>query len=196
MRRAVFLDRDGVINPMIYRQAESAWDSPYTLEEFTLLPGVSDAVASIKGLGFLVIVTSNQPGVAKGRCKTEFLDALNAEMQALLSSEAMTTLDAIYYCQHHPDGTVPELRRLCACRKPKPGLLLDAARAHDIDLPRSYMVGDRLVDVEAGRGAGCTTILVIQSPMSPGSEADRRAADHVANDLVQAAELITQLETH
>ncbi|MDA1097241.1 MAG: HAD family hydrolase [Chloroflexi bacterium] len=196
MRRAVFLDRDGVINPMIYRQAEAAWDSPYTLEEFTLLPGVSDAIASIRRLGFLAVVTSNQPGVAKGRCGAEFLDALNAEMQARLSSEATTALDAIYYCQHHPDGAVPELRRLCECRKPKSGLLLEAARAHDIDLLRSYMVGDRLVDVEAGRGAGCTTILVVQSPMSPVSEGDRQGADHVANDLFQAAELIAQLEKH
>lgn len=161
-RRAVFLDRDGVINALVYRPEEDRWDSPFSVPEFQLLPGVAEAIRLVNEMGLLAIVISNQPGIAKGKCDRATLERLTALMRAELRARG-ARLDGIYYCRHHPDAVVPELRRHCQCRKPKPGLLLRAAREHAIDLTASYMVGDKAKDIEAGLGAGCMTILLQQN---------------------------------
>lgn len=173
MKRAVFLDRDGVINPLVYNAQEGGLDSPYRLDQFRLLPGVGPALRSLKEMGFLTVVVSNQPGVAKGKCSPGFLEALNWRLAAELRRYG-AALDAIYYCLHHPQGKVPGLRRACLCRKPRPGLLLEAAQELGIDLRSSYMVGDRKVDIEAGLAAGCTTLLVGDPPDVDGEEAPLR----------------------
>ncbi|HKZ50241.1 MAG TPA: HAD family hydrolase [Dehalococcoidia bacterium] len=171
MSRAVFLDRDGVINATLWNSTEEKWDSPYTLEDFQLLPGTAQAIRSMNELGYLTVVISNQPGVAKGKCSPQFLDALDRKMLLDLAQED-ARLDAIYYCLHHPDAQVESLRVACGCRKPKPDLLLRAARDFQIDLESSYFIGDQGVDVEAGLAAGCRTVLVQGSAIplrgSPG----------------------------
>ena len=144
-KRAVFLDRDGVLNANLVRDGKPF--APRRLEEFQLLPGVEDAVRRLKDAGFLTIVVTNQPDIAAGFTTRATLDAMHAELRHRLP------LDDIKICWHR-DGDA------CACRKPKPGMLLEAATEHDIDLASSYMVGDRWRDVEAGQAAGCTTILV------------------------------------
>ena len=159
MNRAVFLDRDGVINAALYNSAEGKLDTPYRLEDFRLLPGVAQAIQAINEMGFLAVVVSNQPGVAKGRCDDAFLEAVDAELTARLARQG-AHLDAIYYCVHHPDAVDESLRVDCDCRKPKPGLLLRAAQELDIDLAGSFMLGDSPRDIEAGLAAGCQTILV------------------------------------
>jgi len=115
-------------------------------------------------MGFLVVVISNQPGVAKGKCSPEFLRDIDALMNARLAAEGVT-LDGAYYCLHHPQATVMEWLCDCDCRKPKPGLLLDASRQLDIDLEQSWMIGDQERDILAGASAGCRTILVGQRPV-------------------------------
>lgn len=159
MNRAVFLDRDGVLNQLKYNPDEALWDSPYTSSDFCLLPGVPDAVRKINDLGLMAIVVSNQPGVAKGKCPAEFLNELDQKMLAGLRVSG-AWLDQIYYCLHHPDGSVLKYRMNCECRKPKPGLLLRASKEHQIDLSNSYLIGDRLIDIQAGQTVGCTTFLV------------------------------------
>ena len=159
MNRAIFLDRDGVLNALVYRPLTHMWDSPYTVEEFNLLPGVAQAVKLVKCLGFLTIVVSNQPGVAKGKCELEFLSVLNDKLQRELTLEN-TSIDAIYYCLHHPDGVLDSYKANCHCRKPKPGLIIQAAKEHGINISASYLVGDRPVDITAGNSAGCKTIQV------------------------------------
>jgi D-glycero-D-manno-heptose 1,7-bisphosphate phosphatase len=159
MNRAVFLDRDGVINAALYDPLEGKPDTPYRLEDFRLLAGVARAVRAINEMGFLAVVVSNQPGVAKGKCDYAFLETVNAELTARLGRQK-AHLDAIYYCLHHPDAVDESLRADCDCRKPNPGLLLQAARELDIDLAGSFMLGDSLRDIEAGLAAGCRTILV------------------------------------
>lgn len=194
LRRAVFLDRDGVINAMVFRPKEGIFDSPYSLAEFRLLPGVAKAVRLINDAGLLAVVVSNQPGVAKGKCDRALLDAITYQMRSELESQG-ARLDAIYYCLHHPDGAVTDLRRECGCRKPKPGLLLQAAREHNIDLSRSYLVGDRMKDVEAGLAAGCTTILVQQDSASDLRRTiGPRKPRWVAADLLDAVVKIRQEE--
>jgi D,D-heptose 1,7-bisphosphate phosphatase len=159
MNRAVFLDRDGVINAALYDPVEGKPDSPYRLEDFRLLAGVAQAVRAINEMGFLAVVVSNQPGVAKGKCDYAFLETVNAELTARLARQK-AHLDAIYYCLHHPDAVDESLRVDCDCRKPKPGLLLRAAQELNIDLTGSFMLGDSPSDIEVGLAAGCQTILV------------------------------------
>jgi D-glycero-D-manno-heptose 1,7-bisphosphate phosphatase len=137
--RAVFLDRDGVINANVMRDGRPV--APTRLDEFRLLPGVEDAVRALKRAGFLVIVVTNQPDVRTGRTPRATVDAMHDVIRSRLE------VDDIKACFHtDADG--------CSCRKPKPGMLLEAARERDIDLARSYVVGDRWSDVEAGRAAG------------------------------------------
>ena len=159
MNRAVFLDRDGVINATLYNAEEGKYDSPYTLADFRFLPGAKQAIRLLNQKGWLAVVVSNQPGIAKGRCSAAFLEALNERMRAGLAASG-AHLDAIYYCLHHPQALVPELRVACQCRKPRPGLLLAAACDLQVDLPTSCIIGDSLQDVEAGLAAGCKTILI------------------------------------
>jgi D-glycero-D-manno-heptose 1,7-bisphosphate phosphatase len=155
VNRAVFLDRDGVIN-------RKAPEGQYitTLEDFELLPGVAQAIASLNRDGFKVIVVSNQRCVAKGLISTYDLELMHEWMRRkLLVSGAM--IDDIYYCPH--DKQPP-----CACRKPAPGMLLAAATAHQIDLASSWMIGDSYSDIQAGRSAGCLTIQVAGSDARTG----------------------------
>ncbi len=159
LRSAVFLDRDGVINGMVYNPEFGLIDSPQNPGEFRLLPGVPEAIRRINEAGFLAIVVSNQPGIAKGKCTSKILDEVTQKMHADISAEG-GHLDAVYYCLHHPDAVIREYRVLCGCRKPKPGLLQTAAERFGIDLSTSFMVGDGLTDVLAGRAAGCRTVLL------------------------------------
>ena len=143
--RAVFLDRDGVINASVVRDGKPY--PPATPEELEILPGVPEALARLRAAGYLLIVVTNQPDVARGTARRETIDAMHARLRGELP------LDAIYACFHDDADD-------CACRKPKPGMLVNAAKDHGIELPMSYMVGDRWRDLEAGLAAGCQGIFV------------------------------------
>lgn len=149
LRRAVFLDRDGTINE------ESGY--LHKKEECRFIPGAKEAVARLNEAGFTVVVVTNQSGVARGYYTEDDLNALHLHM-ALEISAAGGKIDAWYYCPHHPDH--PSQESECDCRKPLPGMLHQAARELGIDLASSWMVGDKLADIEAGVAAGCNTILV------------------------------------
>lgn len=170
-RQAVFLDRDGVINRAIMRE-----DKPYppaNLSQLEILPGVPEALACLRAAGFLLVVVTNQPDVARGTLARESVDDMNRALKERLP------LDDIRVCYHdEPDG--------CGCRKPQPGLILEAARDWKTDLGRSFVVGDRWKDIEAGRRAGCWTILIDHGYSdSAGSTPDYRA-----NSLLDAAQWI------
>ncbi|MBI2887073.1 MAG: HAD family hydrolase [Chloroflexi bacterium] len=158
-RRAVFLDRDGCINSMVYLPDFGLVDSPQNPDQFQLLPGVAESIRSIKAMGFLAVVVSNQPGIAKGKSTPALVEQVTQTMHRQLA-EGGAAVDAVYYCLHHPEAVAPEYRLTCACRKPQPGLLLQAADDLGIDLGASFMVGDGLTDVQAGNAAGCSTIFL------------------------------------
>lgn len=151
-QKAVFLDRDGTINRYVgfLRQCE----------EFELIPGAAEAIGRINQSGYLAVVITNQPVIARGEVTTAQLREIHDKMETLLGREG-SYLDGIYYCPHHPhkgyEGEVPELKIVCSCRKPEPGLLLRAAEDFNIDLSQSWMVGDSENDVLAGKAAGCRT---------------------------------------
>jgi D-glycero-D-manno-heptose 1,7-bisphosphate phosphatase len=145
VRRAVFLDRDGVLNANLERDGRLV--APTRLEDFRLLPGVEGALARLKQAGFFLVVVTNQPDVSSGRTARNVVEAMHAQLRKNLP------LDDIKVCYHRDEDQ-------CSCRKPKPGLINEAAQQHGIDLGRSYLVGDRWRDIEAGRQSSCTTILV------------------------------------
>ncbi len=159
MRRAVLLDRDGTINAMVHHPNLGRTDSPATPDEFHLLPGVGTAIRMINEAGLLAVVVSNQPGIAKGRLTPADLDAVTSKMHDELTKIG-AKLDRVFYCPHHPEGVRQEFRLVCECRKPKPGLLLESARLLQIDLSRSFLVGDTITDIQAGRAVGCRTLLL------------------------------------
>ena len=142
--RAVFLDRDGVINRATVRDGKPY--PPGSVDELEVLDGVSDALSKLREAGFRLIVVTNQPDVARGAQTRQAVEAMHARLRSALA------VDEIVTCYHDGDT--------CDCRKPKPGALLDAARRHDVELERSFMVGDRWRDIEAGQRAGCRCLFV------------------------------------
>jgi D-glycero-D-manno-heptose 1,7-bisphosphate phosphatase len=159
-RPAVFLDRDGVLNEATV--AGEAPQPPATLEEFRLTPGCQAALAQLKALGFTLVVVTNQPGVARGGVSREQVERMHERLRAALP------LDAIYTC-YHDDADA------CDCRKPKPGLLLRAAAEHELDLARSYLIGDRWRDVGAAHAAGCKAVWIdYRYPERPPAAPDAR----------------------
>ena len=191
MHKAVFLDRDGVINAMIYDAEHGLVDSPANPDQFALLPGVGQAVRTLNEMGWLTVVVSNQPGIAKGKLTPTLLDAITRKMHKELVQED-ARLDAVYYCLHHPDAVLPEYRVTCECRKPRPGLILQAAADLDVDLRRAYMIGDGMVDVQAGRAAGCRTIFIGRRKCEVCQVLCENGGppDHFVSDLSEAVAII------
>lgn len=171
-------------------------DSPANPDQFDLLPGAGEAIARLNRLGLRVIVVSNQPGIAKGKFTPALLEAIEQKMTSRIEA-AGGTLAAVYYCLHHPDALLEEYRVRCECRKPQPGLLLRAARDLNIDLPNSYMIGDGVSDIAAGRSAGATTLFVNTRKCYNCEALAGRAAwpDYLVGDLSEAAAVIQKLES-
>ncbi len=177
MDKAAFLDRDGVIN----RKAPSEGQYVTRWEDIQILPGTVEAIAMFNRAKFRVIIVTNQRCVANGLITAAELESLHQRLCECLAS-AGATIDAVYYCPH---GLQPP----CACRKPQPGMLLQAARAHEIDLTESWMIGDSIKDVEAGRNAGCKTAQLL-SDGAPESD----IADVIAPSLLEATQRILRKE--
>jgi D-glycero-D-manno-heptose 1,7-bisphosphate phosphatase len=176
MNKAAFLDRDGVINRKAPEgQYVTRW------EEVEFLPGVAGAIAMLNKAGFRVIVVSNQRCVAKGLVTTDEVEALHQRICRELADQG-AVIDAVYFCPH-------ESSPACDCRKPAPGMLLTAAKDHQIDLRASWMIGDSAADVAAGKSAGCRTVLIASVNNSAAS-----APDFVAQSLLDATKRILELD--
>lgn len=189
--RGVLLDRDGVINELVYFPEVGIIDSPLNPDQFRLLPDVAKAVRTLNDLGFKVVVVSNQPGVAKGKMTEKLFAEIRLKMKKELEREG-AHLDAEYYCLHHPDAVKQEYRIKCDCRKPKPGLLLKASSDLDLDPARSFSVGDSLTDVKAGKTAGYKTILIgsMKCDLCRLMDQENAHPDFIAESLIKAVEII------
>lgn len=176
--KAIFLDKDGTLIE----------DVPYNVDpgKIRLLPRAAEGAAAFQAAGFKLIVVSNQSGVARGCFEESALRAVEQRLRELLA-EAGVRLAGLYYCPHHPQGTVAAYAHSCTCRKPQPGMLLRAAADHDLDLSQCWMAGDILDDVEAGRRAGCGTILIDNGGETEWVMSPERRPDVVAQDLAHAA---------
>lgn len=173
---ALFLDRDGVINKMV--KYGDSWDSPQKIEDVKLTTGIVEVIKWSNERSIPVIEISNQPGVAKGKVDQETASAIQQRVEKLLVKGG-ARLDGVYICPHHPNGVVPELTGECNCRKPKPGLLLRAAKEMGIDLKKSVFVGDKDTDALAGKAAGCMTILYLHDEDEPEKVARSETIDFV-----------------
>lgn len=195
MNRAVFLDRDGVINELVYCEEHGIIDSPFTVDQLELFPWAGEAIRKLTEVGYKVVVVSNQPGIAKGYLSWKAFKEISSRMKEELAKSG-ACLDMEYYCFHHPDAKVGSLRANCECRKPKPGLLLRAASELDIDLSQSWMIGDGLTDVEAGKTANCKTILLgkVKCELCRLMDEEDARPDAIASNLLEAALVILNSE--
>jgi D-glycero-D-manno-heptose 1,7-bisphosphate phosphatase len=188
MNAAVFLDRDGVLIEDVHLLTRA--------EQIHILPGVPEALSQLKAAGFQLIVVSNQTVVARGMATEEEVHTINQRMAELLKNVNGPLLDAVYICPHHPSATLPAYRMECECRKPRPGLFLQAARERDVDLKKSFAVGDRITDIIAGAKAGCRTVLVqtgkhTAAPIESSEPIDQSIQpDYMCADLAAAAKWI------
>ena len=191
MKAAEFLDRDGVLNELIADPASGAAESPLKVEHVRLIPGAAAAAASLAQAGFLLVCVSNQPAAAKGKLSVAQLLAVHERVIELLAHEGVT-LAASRLCMHHEQGVISGLSGPCACRKPAPGMLLDAAGALGLDMGSSWMVGDTDADILAGRAAGCRTLLIL-NPASFHKRLQGVNPEIVADSLISGApELLRQ----
>lgn len=184
MNKAVFLDKDGTLIE----------DVPYNIDpdKIKLYPEVGKALKHLKKAGFKLVVISNQAGVAKGYFKEEDLEEVEKLLGKMLE-QYNVVLDGFYYCPHHQEGLIARYTKDCACRKPKAGMILQAATDLEIDLTRSWMLGDILNDVEAGKRAGCKTILVDRGNETEWVINEMRKPDFTVKDLKEAAKKIIVL---
>jgi len=180
---AIFLDKDGTLIA----------DVPYNVDPALIrpLPGALDGARALHAAGYRLVVITNQSGVARGSFPERALIAVEATLRDLLGA-AGVPLAGFYYCPHHPDGSVPAYAVACDCRKPAPGMLLRAAGDLDLDLARSWMIGDILNDVEAGHRAGCRAALVDNGGETEWLPGPDRTPDLTAPDLATAARLILE----
>jgi D-glycero-D-manno-heptose 1,7-bisphosphate phosphatase len=165
---------------------------PRSPRDLVLYAGIEPELRALSADGFLLVVVTNQSGVARGLLTETDLERMHADLRARLAA-AGVRIDAFYYCPHHIQGVIPQLSVACECRKPKPGMLLRAAHDLGLDLNRSWLVGDILDDVEAGNLAGCRTILVDLGTESE-PDADVRRPNFVARDTVHALRLIRAIQ--
>ena len=177
--RAVFIDRDGTINANI--------GYINNLKDFKIYNGVAEGIKLLNQDGFKVIIITNQSGLARGFFTEEMLEKIHNKMKREISEKG-ATVDAIYYCPHHPDVK-------CSCRKPRTGLLEKAVKDFDVDIDESFIIGDRMLDIEAGQGIGCKTVLVPENKEKVAIEMQESNVkpDIICDDFYSGAEWITKL---
>lgn len=187
MKKAIFIDKDGTL----------IQDVPYNVdpEKIVLEEYAGRALQLFREQGYLLIVVTNQSGIARGFFKEDQLRGVQQKLNALLR-EYNIRLDGFFYCPHHPDGTITPYAINCHCRKPGPGMLQAAAEQLDIDLKRSWMIGDILHDVEAGNQAGCRSLLINNGHETEWIDTPQRRPAYIASDLLDAAQFITKVNQH
>jgi len=182
MNKAIFLDKDGTL----------IQDVPYNVstDRITLEEGVAEGLKALKRMGYKLVIVSNQPGVAHGYFGEQDL----YEVLQHIRREARVQINGFYYCPHHPEGIIREYATDCSCRKPKAGMFFQAARELDLDLSRSWMIGDILNDVEAGNRAGCKTVLIDNGNETEWELHKERIPDFVAHHFLEAVAHIRRQE--
>jgi D-glycero-D-manno-heptose 1,7-bisphosphate phosphatase len=189
MRRAVFLDRDGVINRLFFNCQTGEYESPLVAADLEIYPWVLESLYNIKEMGFLLFLVSNQPSFAKGKTSLENLKEIHARLHELLTENGIYFTE-YYYCFHHPNGIVPEMTCICQCRKPSPFFLKKAEAEYRLNLHESWFIGDQDSDIYCGQSCGLKTILIEE-----GCSENKRGESvpsFRSQDLKEAANIISK----
>jgi D-glycero-D-manno-heptose 1,7-bisphosphate phosphatase len=191
IRPAIFLDRDGVLNPTIFNPATGKMESPLVPRDFRLFDEVLPALRHLQDAGYPLILVSNQPNYALGKSSYQTLRTIQHRFETQLASAGIH-FTRFSYCFHHPKGLTPGYSMVCGCRKPAPGLLLQARDDFSLTLAASWMIGDQPTDTQCGRSAGARTIRIAraESGARPVLQLSDPCADYLANNLAEAVELI------
>lgn len=181
--KAIFLDRDGVLNEEV--------NLLHKKEDLVVSPFVNESLTRLKEKGFLLICITNQPTVARGLISEEDVVELNNLLNKMIGNQ----IDRFYFCPHHPDANLKKYRKNCSCRKPSSGMILKAAKDYKITLPESWMIGDRISDIAAGKSAGCKTILIkkrYSQKSIVGMNEEEITPDFYVDNILQAQRIIIQ----
>jgi len=189
MSKAVFLDRDGVINPLVYNIETGEYESPHYPEDFSVFPAVVKALKELKCQGYHLFVVSNQPSYAKGKTTLENIQAIEQLLKTYLEENDIP-IDRYYYCYHHPDGVIPEYSGLCGCRKPGTLFLEDAFAGFKLNAEKCWIIGDCDTDAECGKAMGIHTILIKNKHSA--NKRGRETPDDYASDIFEAAKKIIE----
>lgn len=187
MRPTVFLDRDGVINELVLNPTTGEYEPPHYPGELELFADAIPSLCELQNAGFDLFLVSNQPDFAKGKATLEQIRSVHKKLDRIFKAHGIQFRE-YYYCYHHPQGIIPEYAISCECRKPKPYFLRKAAHDYDVDLTKSWIIGDRDTDIECGKAAGTRTILIknLHSSRYQGSS----NPDFLSENLKEAAQII------
>jgi D-glycero-D-manno-heptose 1,7-bisphosphate phosphatase len=187
MNKAVFLDRDGVINKNVFNPGTQEYESPYSPDDLEIYEWTFDSLKKLVKAGYMLFLVSNQPSFAKGKTSMENIKSIERKLASELEENGIFFKE-FYYCYHHPEGIVKDLKKICDCRKPKPYFLLKAKSEYEIDFDNSWMVGDRDTDIQCGQRAGVRTILIRDE--HSGKYQGKSEPELIADNLKAAAEMI------
>lgn len=193
LNKAIFLDRDGVINELILNSEDGIVDSPNSAKQFKLTKNVTKSLAQLKKMGYLLILISNQPGIAKRKYTISEFKKIQKKMERDLQKYGVS-LDAQYYCLHHPNALDNKYKKNCLCRKPKTKMLKDGVKDHNIDLKKSFVIGDGLVDMELAKKTKCRGIFIgnVNSAITKIFHDKRIEPHYIAHDMKEAVKSIIQ----
>lgn len=185
------MDRDGVINEMVYVKEHGYVDTPSATKQFKLIKGVTKAVKILKKRGYVIIIISNQPGIAKGYFDKKTFESISKKMNKIFL-KFNTAIDGEFYCFHHPNAKLKKFKKRCSCRKPGIGLVKKAVKIYEVDLKKSYVVGDGIVDMKVAKKAGCTGIFVgnVNSSITKLFDDEKAWPKYIANNLLNATNFI------
>jgi D-glycero-D-manno-heptose 1,7-bisphosphate phosphatase len=190
VNKAVFLDRDGVINPLVYNPYTGEYESPHHLEDYSVYTWTLKSLRLLQDKGFYTIVISNQPDYAKGKASMDDIQAIEKLLRDFIEENSCgkVLVDDYYYCYHHPKGIVPEYTQACRCRKPGTLFVEQAIKKYNLDVKQCFFIGDRDSDIQCGRAMGIFTIKV--NNIHKQKEAESIKADLTVNNLYEAARRI------
>lgn len=193
LSNAIFLDRDGVINEMVYVPEHDFVDSPSKPSQFRLMKGVKKAIKILQNLNYKIIIISNQPGIAKGNYNKNTFDDIKSKMHSeFLKSKIV--IDGEFYCLHHPNAKVKRFKKKCKCRKPEIGLIKQAKKRYNLNLKSSYFIGDGIVDMKAAKVAGCKSIFIgnVNSTISELFATKKCQPDYIFHNLLGASQFLKE----
>ena len=191
MNKAVFLDRDGVINPLVYNVKTCEYESPHFPEDFSVYPYVLKSLQLLKSLGFITIIVSNQPSYAKGKTSLENIKSIE-NLLYVFSEENGRLIDEYCYCYHHPEGIVSEYTQKCRCRKPGTLFIEEAVKKYELNIQECYIIGDQDTDIQCGMNMGMYTIKVHNTHSAKKS--GKETANVVAANLYEAVIAIKTIQ--